>query len=95
MALRHLLFSYQCPKENVTKNKINHLTEFPEFNQSRIFDCIERALSDVTTIICVKSAAVDTHISGSIIRGGLWEPTITANIMKAMEAFPNATFLGD
>ena len=85
----------------MTKNKINQLTEFPEFNQSRIFDCIERtlnyklALSDVTTIICVKSAEVDTFISGSIVRGGLWEPTITANIMKAMEAFPNATFLGN
>ena len=71
------------------------MVDFPEFDKTRIVDCVESTVSDVTTTICVKSPEVDFSISGNLILGKHWEYEITENIIKAMRDFPSATFLGN
>ena len=45
-------------------------------------------------MICIKPISTDIHVSGSIKRDGAWELQTVNNVIKAMQRFPNATFLG-
>ena len=51
--------------------------------------------SDLTVKICIKPIQSDVHVSGSIKREGAWELETVNNVIRAMQSFPNATFLGE
>ena len=48
---------------------------------------------DITVQICIKPISTDIHVSGSIKREGAWELETVNNVIKAMQKFPEATFL--
>ena len=51
--------------------------------------------SDLTVTICIKPIQSDVHVSGSIKREGAWELETVNNVIRAMQSFPDATFLGE
>ena len=51
--------------------------------------------SDLTVKICIKPIQSDVHVSGSIKREGAWELETVNNVIRAMQSFPDATFLGE
>ena len=51
--------------------------------------------SDLTVKICIKPIQSDIHVSGSIKREGAWELETVNNVIRAMQSFPDATFLGE
>ena len=56
-------------------------------------------IADVTTIICIKPLEVgkdnsDQVISRVIKDTGAWEAGIVNNVIRALNIFPGATFLG-
>ena len=56
--------------------------------------CIDSSYLDISVKICIKPVSSDVHVSGSIKREGAWELQTVNNVIKAMQRFPNATFLG-
>ena len=50
--------------------------------------------SDITTRICIKPASVDRFVSMNIRSYGAWEPNFVNCVLKIVQRFPEATFLG-
>ena len=44
--------------------------------------------------MCIKPLDIDNTISGGIEKEGAWEFSLVNNVVKVMDKFPEATFLG-
>ena len=49
---------------------------------------------DITTSICIKPASIDKFVSFNIRENGAWEPNFVNSVLKIVQRFPEATFLG-
>lgn len=50
-------------------------------------------VSDLQWTMCVYPPWMDVHVSGSIVRGGAWEPHLVNFMLSRLRATPNSTLL--
>ena len=91
--LKHELDTYLCISEKPSpteKPNVNVFDLKQPLEPARLYrriDCRESARFYTSVTICTHDYEKDVHVSGSILRGGVWEPHILSNLKKIEQEY--------